>query len=429
MFEGILVSVCTEPSLKTAKKCCSNATPADNLRQNGQIAQKGGRCFSFSLHAMVGPFQIGVRLVNLVAVGIDSPWGQRNWTVFNGDGDLMKKVALLATALAMVSGTAFAADMSVKAVKAPPPPAFEPWDFAFGSALMSNYVFRGITQSNGKASVAAYFEPRYNVTKDLQLYIGLAGESISFPNRAAAEIDIYGGIRPTFGMFAFDFGVWGYLYPGGSCFGNQGATLQGNCGSDIDFGLPGLPINANVTKKSASFYEGYAKVNVTLNDMWQVGVNEYYSPNFLNLGAWGNYSSVTAKFTAPSATFGSSGVGMYISGEFGRQWLGTSDVFYGIVGDPVFANGVKYADYNTWNIGIGFTYKVFTLDFRYSDTNLSKGNCNAFTSDYSTTSSSPGFITPINGGVNATSAYGSSWCGSTGIVKLSADLTAMTNLK
>ena len=48
-------------------------------------------------------------------------------------------------------------------------------------------------------SVAAYFEPRYNVTKDLQLYIGTSGESISFANRAAAEIDVYGGIRPTFG--------------------------------------------------------------------------------------------------------------------------------------------------------------------------------------------------------------------------------------
>ena len=81
---------------------------------------------------------------------------------------------------------------------------------------MSDYIFRGVTQSNHKPSVAAYFEPRYNVNKDLQLYVGLAGESISFPNRAAAEVDIYGGIRPTFGMFAFDFGVWGYLYPGGS---------------------------------------------------------------------------------------------------------------------------------------------------------------------------------------------------------------------
>ena len=37
---------------------------------------------------------------------------------------------------------------------------------------MSDYIFRGVTQSNHKPSVAAYFEPRYNVNKDLQLYIG-----------------------------------------------------------------------------------------------------------------------------------------------------------------------------------------------------------------------------------------------------------------
>src|SRR3979411_2156945 len=130
----------------------------------------------------------------------------------------MKKLVLLATALAMVSGSAFAAYLHVKALKAPPPAPFDPWDVAFGSAIMNDYVFRGVTQSNHKASVAAYFEPRYNVTKDLQLYVGVSGESISFPNRAGAEIDIYGGIRPTFGMFAFDLGLWGYLYPGGQCF-------------------------------------------------------------------------------------------------------------------------------------------------------------------------------------------------------------------
>src|SRR6266481_8848737 len=109
----------------------------------------------------------------------------------------MKKLVLLATALAMVSGSAYAADMPLKAVKAPPPAPFDPWDIAFGGAIVNDYVFRGITQSNHKPSVAAYFEPRLNVSKDLQLYIGAAGESISFPNRAAAEIDIYGGIRPT----------------------------------------------------------------------------------------------------------------------------------------------------------------------------------------------------------------------------------------
>src|SRR6202035_2954418 len=99
-------------------------------------------------------------------------------------GIVMKRMVLLAPALAMVSGSALAADMAVKAVKAPPPVAFDPWDVAFGSAIMNDYVFRGITQSNHKASVAAYFEPRYNINKDTQLYVGLSGESISFPNRA-----------------------------------------------------------------------------------------------------------------------------------------------------------------------------------------------------------------------------------------------------
>ena len=335
----------------------------------------------------------------------------------------MKKLVLLATALAMVSGSALAADLRTKALKAPPPVAFDPWDIAFGSAIMNDYVFRGVTQSNHKPSVTAYFEPRYNVTKDLQLYVGSSFESISFTNRAAAEVDIYGGIRPTFGAFAFDLGIWGYLYPGGQCiesFGGPGGAAV--CPPGASSVLP----NFNGMKKDVSFYEGYAKVNYTINDMWQVGANEYYSPNFLNSGAWGNYASITGKFIAPSTIFGSSGVGMYISGEFGRQWLGTSDSFYGTNGVPApfvaFPNGIKYADYNTWNIGIGFTYKVFTLDLRYSDTNLSKGDCNAFTSDF--TGSGTTNITSIN-----PTGVGSNWCGATGIVKLSADLTAMTSLK
>ena len=136
-------------------------------------------------------------------------------------------------------------------------------------------------------------------------------------------------------MFAFDFGVWGYLYPGGQCY--NAAAFPGS-------GIPGSAAVASPTpirspadfrstatspRKTPASYEVYGKVNVTLNDMFAIGANEYYSPNFLNLGAWGNYASITGKFTAPSTTFGTSGIGMYVSGEFGRQWLGTSDAFYG----------------------------------------------------------------------------------------------------
>src|SRR5215472_11006329 len=214
-------------------------------------------------------------------------------------GIVMKKMVLVAAMLTM-AGSAFAADMPVKAVKAPPPAPFEPWDIAFGGAIMSDYIFRGITQSNHQPSVAAYFEPRYNVNKDLQLYVGTSAESISFPNRAAAEVDIYGGIRPTFGMFAFDFGVWGYLYPGGSCFNAAAFPGSGIPDSSLQCVLNGNLPNAflttgvpgNVAKKNASFFEVYGKGTYTINDQWAVGFTEYYSPNFLNLGAWGNYASL-----------------------------------------------------------------------------------------------------------------------------------------
>jgi len=323
-----------------------------------------------------------------------------------------KKVALsVVAALAFAAAPAFAADMPVKAKKVAVVETPSPFDIAFGGGIMSDYVWRGVTQSGHKPSVTAYFEPRYNIDANWQLYAGISGESIKFANNAAAEIDFYGGVRPTFGPIAFDVGAWYYYYPGGTCYAGTAA-----CPSTIP--------NGNVAKSVASFYEVYGKVTYTIGD-FALGANEYYSPNFLNTGAWGNYASGTVKYTAPS-NLAIGPVGWYVSGEFGRQWLGTTDAFYGV---PAFPNGVDYKDYNTWNVGVGFTYKVFTLDLRYYDTDLSKGNCNAFTSDFSATNSSPGFVTPINGGANAATAFGSNWCSAAGVAKLSVDLTAMTNLK
>lgn len=342
----------------------------------------------------------------------------------------MKKVVLSVAAVIALTGGATAADMKVKALKAPPAPVVTPWDIAFGAALMNDYVFRGITQSNHKPSVAGYFEGRYNFSDTLQAYGGVAGESIAFTNRAAAEIDVYAGIRPTFGAFAFDFGAWAYLYPGGTCYYGAPTDVAGNvlpadCQTNFVSSQFNILGTGNTLKKDVSFLEVYGKVTYTVNDNWALGLNEYYSPSggggghfngFLNSGAWGNYLSGTVKFTATPL---SNGVGFYASGELGRQWFGTTDSFYGT---PAFPNGIHYADYNTWNIGAGITYKAFTLDARYSDTNLTKAQCNAFTGDFATTNASPTFVTPINPG-NGTSAFGSNWCGATGIVKLSVDTT------
>lgn len=300
----------------------------------------------------------------------------------------MKKTILTALVTTAISVTAaHAADLGKMVTKAPPAPVVSPWDVAFGAAVMSDYMWRGISQSAHNPSVAAYFEPRYNVNPNLQLYVGISGESIKFPNKAAAEIDFYGGIRPTFGPVAFDFGVWYYWYPGGD---NRYLNDDGSITLAI---------------KNASFVEGYAKVTWTVNDYVTLGANLNYTPSYLNTGADGTYYSGTVKFTAPASLL-PSGIGAYVSGEVGRQELGTTKA-----DGWAYPVEVDLPSYTTWNAGIGFTYKAFTLDLRYSDTDLSKSQCYVITGD------------PAGPPTNE-----SKWCGSTFIAKLSVD-TALSAFK
>jgi len=317
----------------------------------------------------------------------------------------MKKTFATVLVAAVFSATAaYAADLPVKAKAAPPPPPPSPWDIAFGAWVASDYNFRGVTQSAHQPAVGTYIEPRYNFSDSLQGYVGIGGESIDFPNHAAAEIDFYGGIRPTFGKFAFDFGVWEYWYPGGICFNSNVVGCNAT-----------LP-NGNVVKGDVSFWEVYGKVTYTVTDAFSVGGSLYYSPSVLNSGADGEYLAGTAKYVLPADLFPKDW-GMYLSADVGHWWLGTSDNFYAVNGFP---GGIPYKDYTTWDLGFGLTYKVFTLDFRYYDTDLNKGDCNAFTSDHTASGVSS---TPINPG-----GPGSDWCGATFIAKLSFD-AALSGLK
>jgi hypothetical protein len=70
---------------------------------------------------------------------------------------------------------------------------------------------------------------------------------------------------------------------------------------------------------------------------------------------------------------------------------------------------------------VSFTYKAFTLDLRYYDTNLSKGDCNAFTSDHTATGTTN--VTAIN-----PSGLGSNWCSAAFVAKLSF-ATNLSNIK
>ena len=270
---------------------------------------------------------------------------------------------------------------------------------------MNDYIFRGVTQSNHKPSVAAYFEPRYNVTKDLQLYVGVAGESISFPNRAAAEVDIYGGIRPTFGMFAFDFGVWGYLYPGGQCFNASAfparASRLAHAAASVDF--------ADRYRRPADQRQLRQEERELLRSLWQgerhpqrpvrgrrqrVLFAELPEPRRLGQLRLDHRQVDRARDHLRRQRRRHVHLGRVrpaVARHLGLR--STAPPLQPRFGGP-FPNGIPEPSYNTWNIGVGFTYKVFTLDIRYSDTNLSKGDCNAFTSDYTHHQLQPGTSSP-----------------------------------
>lgn len=316
----------------------------------------------------------------------------------------MKKFVMsVAAATTLCSGAALAADMPVKARPAPVVVA-SPWDWAFGAALMSDYNFRGISQSNRGPSVTAYSETRYNVNSSFQLYLASQYWAVTLPTNPTAEVDIYGGFRVTQGPFALDIGAMYYWYP---------RERQHNS-AIVGAPFPTYP-NGNATLKDTDFWEVYGKFAwEVIKDKFAVGANVYYSPSWLNTGASGLFASATAKVTLPSFKLGIGmldEIGWYVSGEAGYYWLGTADAYPG-----VFAVATNLPDYATWNVGVAFTWKVATLDLRYYDTDLSQANCNLLTGD-------PNAI------LNAAGVGQSKWCNATFIAALKFDLVASQHLK
>ena len=64
------------------------------------------------------------------------------------------------------------------------------------------------------------------------------------------------------------------------------------------------------------------------------------------------------------------------------------------------------AAYHTWNAGVTLTRKMFNLDLRYYDTNLSKEDCFVFTGDPNATpNANPNFLAPVARPKDATGAF------------------------
>ena len=237
----------------------------------------------------------------------------------------MKKVVLSAVAaLAVTAGPAFAADMPVKAYKAAPVAYVSPWDVAFGTAFTTDYVLRGISQTDGQGAVQGYAEVRYNINPAVQLYAGIWGSSMA-TYIANAEFDFSGGARFSYGMFGLDVGYVYYVYPG---------ARQAPPAFFYD-----------------NFGEVYVKPSIKINDWLSLNGTIVGGDNVNNSRLWAVYYAGGATVTLPWAL--ATDVTTSISAEIGYQTFEVGN------------------DYTTWNVGIAFNYKAITLDLRYFDTDLS----------------------------------------------------------
>lgn len=262
----------------------------------------------------------------------------------------------------MFATSALAADVAAPALPAAP----SALDFAFGAKFMSDYNFRGISQTARQPGATVFAEGRLGIA-----YAGLSFWTTRLPNRPAGEVDIFAGIRPQFGPVTVDLGLVYYAYvPERQRF-------------------DGL---APVTPRDTDFLEVYARPSWDINDQVNLGVNLFHTRNWLGSGSPGTYASLTGRVKLPHD--------FAISGEIGRYWFSNATT----------PSPYRPTDYTYWNAGVSWTTQdSVTLDLRYHGTSMSPAQCAITTGD------------PRSFSTGATPGR-SSWCGHSVVATLSVDL-------
>ena len=182
-------------------------------------------------------------------------------------------------------------------------------DVAFNVGVVSDYVFRGASQTDEEPAL----QGGVDITAG-SFYAGVWGSNVDFFDDTDAEVDFYGGFRGEKGGFALDAGVIFYAYVNEPNFADYNYT---------EF------------KLAASRAIGPASI----------GAAVYYSPDFFGIDESATYYELNGGF-APVEK-------LTISGAVGQQTLDVTD------------------DYVTWNVGA--TYALLdnvAIDVRYHDTDV-----------------------------------------------------------
>lgn len=223
---------------------------------------------------------------------------------------------LLGLALALMSTPALAQDET---------PAVT---ISGGATLVSDYRFRGISQTDKDFAVQGTF----TVSHKSGLYATIWGSSIDDYVAAGGdqEIDLIAGFKKTFGGTTVDVGVLYYYYPGAE---------------EI---IPGY---------ASDFFEPYIGISHTFGPA-TAKVSAAYAPksNALSVGA-GKEDNLYLAFDLSG---GIPNTPLALSGHIGHSY-----------GPSYLTIGKGYTD---WNVGATYTWKNLTFGVQYVDTNKALAN-------------------------------------------------------
>ncbi|MEO6716448.1 MAG: TorF family putative porin [Novosphingobium sp.] len=223
-------------------------------------------------------------------------------------------------AATLLAGSSFAA-MPAMADETDPPSAIT---ITGSAAIVSQYRFRGLAQSDNKPAVQAAITLKH----ESGFYISTWGSSTAGDTTAFAsspiqpggtEIDVYGGYSHGFGAVTVDVGGYGYLYP-----------------------------NATIN----NYYEIYGSLATTMGPVTaKAGVNYAPGQNYFKDYAVTNHN-------------------LYVFGELSGGVPGVPITLHGHVGYT--DGGLRYIkNYVDYTVGASYTWKMLTLDASLVGTNIS----------------------------------------------------------
>ncbi len=260
---------------------------------------------------------------------------------FSRRGKEMKKLMAMVLAGMMMfvaSGVALAGEGNRNPRRqgrapAAPEPWYSPKNITGNVAFTTNYMFRGVSQTNDNPAIQGgldYVHP-------LGFYLGVWGSNVDLGIGTSVEIDYKGGYAQTFGDFKIDVGALYYSYPGW-----------------------------NDVPKNPGYFETHLGVFYTMPVQWPVvptmGVGWNWSPSFFYDDGTGNYVNGLLDFALPW-NFG-------LGGEIGYQYV-QGDTFSGNGNGQDGGNGYDYMYYRAsiYNNIPGW----FKLDLSYMNTSGTKG--------------------------------------------------------